>query len=518
MKESRIPAMNCKKDSILIVGAGIGGLVAAIHLAAQGRNVTVFEAHSWAGGKIRTTPSSAGPVDAGPTVLTLRPVLEQVFEAAGTRLEDHLTLTPLPVLARHFWTDGTRLDLTSCQNTNAQAIATAFGSRAEREFRHFSAQSAALYESFKSPIMYSPRPKVFAAARAALRRPATLPWLVPGRTLQQMLDRRFASPHLRQLFGRYATYVGGNPLLAPAVLGLIWQAEAAGVWAVQGGMVRLAQVLADLLIRLGGTLRLDCPVRAIVTTGGAVSGLRLNGGETVHANQVVFNGDPAALPALLGHHKGAPKPQQIVPRSLSADVWTFAATIRGQGLGRHALAYHNVFFGTDPAQEFSPLAQGDWPQTPTIYVCAQDRAAGLPDGPERFQLIVNAPPTGAGGQKDLPPCPTDPLARLARFGLHLTPAATPTVLTRPLDFAALFPHSQGALYGLSPNGAMATFQRPHTRTRLAGLYLAGGGVHPGAGVPMAALSGQHAARAALADRISAPMSRPTAITGGMSTG
>lgn len=156
MKESRIPAMNCKKNSILIVGAGIGGLVAAIHLAAQGRNVTVFEAHSWAGGKIRTTPSSAGPVDAGPTVLTLRPVLEQVFEAAGTRLEDHLTLIPLPVLARHFWTDGTRLDLTSCQNTNAQAIATAFGSRAEREFRHFSAQSAALYELFKSPIMYAP--------------------------------------------------------------------------------------------------------------------------------------------------------------------------------------------------------------------------------------------------------------------------------------------------------------------------------------------------------------------------
>lgn len=518
MKESRIPAMTHEKDPVLIVGAGIGGLVAAVHLAARGRRVTVFDAHSWAGGKIRTTPSSAGPVDAGPTVLTMRPVFEAVFAAAGTRLQDHLTLVELPVLARHFWTDGTRLDLTPCPSANATAIASAFGSRAEREFRAFQAQSMALFQAFKAPVMHAARPNAFAAARAALRHPQTLPWLVPGRTLQDMLTQRFASPHLRQLFGRYATYVGGNPLQAPAVLALIWQAEAAGVWAVQGGMARLAQGLGDLLHQLGGRVRLDMRVQSILSTGGRLDGVQMADGTVIRAAQVIFNGDPAALPALLGQARGSPKPKQVFPRSLSADVWTFAATVRGQGLGRAALNYHNVFFGADPAQEFGPLAQGNRPQHPTIYACAQDRATGQPDGPERFQLILNAPPVGADGQKGPPPCLTDPLARLARFGLHLTPEATTATLTQPQDFAALFPHSQGALYGLSPNGTMATFQRPTARSRLAGLYLAGGGVHPGAGVPMAALSGQHAAQAAMADRISAPVSRPTAITGGMSTG
>ena len=508
--------MNNQKDSILVVGAGIGGLVAAIHLAAQGRNVTVLEGHSWPGGKIRTTQSAVGPVDAGPTVLTLRAVLDDVFHAAGTRLDDHLTLVPLPVLARHFWTDGTRLDLTPCIDQNARAIAGAFGARAEQEYRSFSEQTAAVYQAFRDPVMFAPRPNALAAACAALSRPVTLPWLRPGLSLDRMLQARFSTPHLRQLFGRYATYVGGNPLQAPAVLALIWQAEGAGVWAVEGGMARLAQVLADVLIRLGGTLRLNCPVRAVATTHGTLSGVHLANGETLAGAQIIFNGDPAALPALLGQRAGAPKPQQITPRSLSADVWTFSANVGGRGLGRGALAYHNVFFADDPRQEFGPLAQGLRPANPTIYMCAQDRASGLPDGPERFQLIMNAPPLDAGQPKGNDTCPTDPFARLARFGLQLTPANVTT--THPQDFAALFPHSQGALYGLSPNGAFATFQRPQARTTLAGLYLAGGGAHPGAGVPMAALSGQHAARAAMAGRTSAPMSHQTAITGGMSTG
>ncbi len=512
-KESRILAMVTQKDRVAVIGAGIGGVAAAIRLAAAGRDVTVFEAHGWPGGKMRIVGSAAGPVDAGPTVLTMRHVLEELFATAGASLESHVTLNPLPVLARHFWRDGTTLDLMPEPEANAHTIGAVFGVRARSEFLRFETETRTLFDAFRAPIMDSAHPDAFGAARAALAKPSVMPWLIPGRSLARMLAARFSEPRLRQLFGRYATYIGGNPLTAPAVLGLVWQAEANGVWAVKGGMAGLARALSDLLERIGGLVHLNTPVAQILTSGETVTGLRTADGFEFPFSQVVFNGDPEALPYLLSQAE----PRKPTPRSLSAHVWTFAGEVAPEGLGREALAYHSVFFADDPVQEFEPLARGEMPQDPTIYVCAQDRAERVPDGAERFQFILNAPALHRAVPETEPPCRTNPFARLQTFGLKLSPHLTDQALTTPGRFAQLFPHSQGALYGLSPNGAMATFQRPQARTKVTGLYLAGGGVHPGAGVPMALTSGRHAAQAALSDRISAPMSRPTATHGGIST-
>jgi 1-hydroxycarotenoid 3,4-desaturase len=514
--------MTTANDRILIIGAGIGGLAAAVRLAASGRRVEVLERHDWAGGKMRTLPSSAGPVDAGPTVLTLRGVFDDLFAAAGTRLADHVTLQPLPLLARHFWTDGTRLDLSGDAGANRAAISAAFGSDAGADFARFERETRALFRAFEAPVMRAPAPSFLGSAKAALRAPRLSPWLVPGRSLDTMLRARFREPRLQQLFGRYATYVGGNPMLAPAVLGLIWQAEGAGVWAVKGGMVALARALVRVFEGLGGQIHYGAEVAEILTEKGSVRGVRLSDGVELACAQVVHNGDPAALVQML--RQSPLSTRQTQPRSLSAQVWTLAAQVGVDRIGADDLAYHNVFFADDPAQEFGPLARGEPPASPTIYVCAQDRASTRPTGPERFQFILNAPPVSDPvSDKPQPkdaPCPLHPFDRLAQFGLTLTPRATATAqtLTRPQDFAALFPQSQGALYGLSPDGAMATFQRPVTQTRVKGLYLAGGGVHPGAGVPMAALSGQHAAAALLSDPISASMSRRMAMPGGMLTG
>ena len=517
-KESTIPDMDPVNDRILIIGAGIGGLAAAVRLAAAGRRVEVLERHDWIGGKMRTLPSDAGPVDAGPTVLTMRAVFDDLFAIAGTRLSEHVTLQPLPVLARHFWADGTRLDLVPDPATNRAAIAAAFGARAGADFTRFEQETRNLFKAFDAPIMRAARPSITGAAQAALRAEGALPWLMPGRKLDAMLRARLQEPKLRQLFGRYATYVGGNPLRAPAVLGLIWQAEAAGVWAVKGGMAALARALVALLERLGGQVQTGVTVTEILTEGAQVRGVRLSDGTRMACAQVIHNGDPAALSALVDSARL--RRAQTQPRSLSAQVWTLAATVQPGAVGPNDLAYHNVFFADDPAQEFGPLARGHAPENPTIYICAQDRAARVPNGRERFQFILNAPPLPQSQPKDRACPPQHPFDRLAQFGLSLTPRAlmTAQTLTQPQDFAALFPGSQGALYGLSPDGAMATFQRPVTRTRIRGLYLAGGGVHPGAGVPMAAMSGMHAAQAALSDQISVSGSRPTAMRGGISTG
>lgn len=498
---------------VIVIGAGMGGLSAAIRLALGGLSVTVIETQAGPGGKMRSLPSIAGPVDAGPTVLTLRSVFDALFEAAGERLDDHLHLIPQPVLARHWWLDGATLDLFTDPEASAAAIATLAGPKAEAQFRRFNALSAQLYSAFDAPMMQAAKPQLGAIAWNALRAPRAWPALQPGLSLGRHLARSFDDPRLRQLFGRYATYVGGAPHLSPAVLALIWQAEARGVWGVEGGMHRLAAALAALAERQGVALEYGRSVRRIERQSGRVSGVALSDGRVLKCDAVVFNGDPAGLLAgLLGNGaQQALPPSAAHPRSLSAWVWAFAATPSGADL-----THHNVFFTSDPAREFGPIARGQMPDEATLYVCAQDRHHGTPNGPERFEIIMNAPAKTGEPSGEIAQCRARTFPQLARFGLSFDQPPPDTALTTPAGFAALHPGSQGALYGRSPQGALASFQRPGARTRLPGLYLAGGGAHPGAGVPMAALSGKHAAEAILNDLTSASPSRLTDMPGGMS--
>jgi 1-hydroxycarotenoid 3,4-desaturase len=206
------------------------------------------------------------------------------------------------------------------------------------------------------------------------------------------------------------------------------------------------------------------------------------------------------------------------PPSLSALVWAFAAT--PQGPCAADLIHHNLFFTDDPAREFGPIGKGQMPDAPTLYLCAEDRARGpAPAGTlERFEIILNAPAGLPARPEDFTRCRHMTFDHLSSMGLTFSPLPDPQALTTPAALDRLFPASQGAIYGRSPEGTMAAFQRPPARTALPGLYLAGGGAHPGAGVPMAALSCQHAAEAIRQARTSALKSAPTAMPGGMSMG
>ena len=202
---------NQTDKSVVVIGAGMGGLSAAIRLAAAGLSVTVVEQGATPGGKMRCLPSEAGPVDAGPTVLTMREVFDDLFAAAGTRLEDHVTLIPQTLLARHWWTDGSRLDLFTDPEASAAAIADLAGPRAADEFRRFHRHSQRLYAAFDAPMMRAARPRLGAIALNAMTSPALWSSLRPGMTLARLLASGFRDPRLQQLFGRYATYVGGAP-------------------------------------------------------------------------------------------------------------------------------------------------------------------------------------------------------------------------------------------------------------------------------------------------------------------
>lgn len=507
--------MTAPKDKLVVIGAGMGGLAAAMRLAAAGFDVTVVEARGYPGGKMRTVDSAAGPVDAGPTVMTMRHVFDELFDAAGTSLDAHVTLHEEPLLARHWWPDGSTLDLFADPEASAAAVAAFAGPRAEAEFRRFSARSARLFEAFDAPVMRAARPTFAGLAAHVLARPGLVPAMDPLSSLARSLARQFRDPRLRQLFGRYATYVGGSPFASPAVLALVWHAEASGVWRVAGGMHRLARAMQTVAADMGATFLFDAPARRIEVQSGRVAAVQLADGTRLPAAGVVFNGDPRALSAgLLGDGARPAVPTRAVePRSLSANVWTFAARPRGPDLH-----HHNVFFGPDPRAEFGPIENGLPPEAPTLYVCAQDRGTGAdPPELERFEIIMNAPPLSGGPSEDIQSCRTRTFQTLAQHGLTFGPEPPDAALTTPALFDRLFPASLGSLYGRSPHGLTAAFARPTARTPLPGLYLAGGGAHPGAGVPMATLSGRHAAEAILTDRTSTSRSRPTAMPGGTST-
>jgi 1-hydroxycarotenoid 3,4-desaturase len=204
-------------------------------------------------------------------------------------------------------------------------------------------------------------------------------------------------------------------------------------------------------------------------------------------------------------------------RSLSAMTWSVVAKADGFPLHRH-----NVFFSSDYAAEFDDIFAHDrLPRGPTVYVCAQDRDNQdiAPGGPERFLVLVNAPANGDRHfyeAAEVERCAQRTFGMLERCGLRIQPQADAMQVTTPADFNRMFPATGGALYGRSSHGWTASFQRPGARTRIPGLYLAGGSTHPGPGVPMAALSGRSAAASLLADLTSRGSFRRTAMRGGTS--
>ncbi len=506
---------------VVVVGAGVGGLVAAIKLAASGLQVTLLERAAAAGGKIREVALCGRRLDAGPTVFTLPWVFEEIFAEAGADFREAVTLRRLEILARHAWGPEARLDLFADRERSADAIGRFAGTAEAGRYNAFCERARGVYNTLEQPFLRARRPTPFSlVAGAGLRGAGDLWQIKPFETLWRALGGLFQDRRLRQLFGRYATYCGSSPFQAPATLMLVAHVEQEGVWSIEGGMQRLADALARLAEDCGVTLRLGAEAAEVVVAGGRVAGVTLKNGERIPAQAAVVNADAAAVAGGLFGREAAqalrPLPRSM--RSLSAVTWNAVAEARG-----FALARHNVFFCQDYAAEFDDIfRQGRLPRAPTVYVCAQDRDdASAPDirGAERLLCLVNAPPSGDShpfDRAEIERCKDRSFELMARCGLEVTLRPEATLATSPRDFAERFPATGGALYGQASHGWRASFRRPGSRTRVPGLYLAGGSTHPGPGVPMAALSGRLAAESLLADLASRRPSRQVAMPGGMS--
>ncbi|MBI1392052.1 MAG: phytoene desaturase [Alphaproteobacteria bacterium] len=486
-----------------MVGAGAGGLAAAIDLARRGVAVTVVERSEVVGGKMRVERIGDTAIDAGPTVFTMKWVFDELFAAAGASVEDYLTLRKEDLLARHAWRGGAQLDLFADVNRSAAAIAAFAGGKNADGYVRFAERSEMIYNTLRDAFMKGRKPSRLDVLQRVgfLSMPSFLAKIDPMRSLWEALGRYFDDPRLIQLFGRYATYVGSSPFDTPATIMLVAHAERTGVWSVEGGMGAVATAMRRLGESLGVEFAFNSTVEDIIVNGQRVAGVRLANSKALKADIVIFNGDRSALAeGLLGKSVGRGlQPTPRVRRSLSAVTACMHARPSG-----FQLAFHNVFFNDFYKDEFDAIFRSRrLPQHPTVYLCAQDRAASASGGaensasPERLFLLMNAPPDGDISTVDAAMAFERAIDLLSACGLSIDDTTTAPVFATPSEFNGRFPATGGALYGRTCHGMTGALDRPGATTHIRGLLVAGGSVHPGPGVPMAAMSGRLAAAQAM---------------------
>jgi phytoene desaturase len=481
---------------ILILGAGIGGLSAAIHLAAKGHPVTILEQNPAVGGKMSEICAEGFRFDTGPSVITMRGVFEELFSAAGRRIEDYLTLLPVEPLTRYFWPDGcratsrhgSRLDLSRDLPKTAAQI-SALNPADLEGYLDFLAEAARLHRITGPVFTYGPPPSLESLKHVSLKDALSVDVV---HNLQHSIERRIRHPHLRQLLGRFATYVGASPYLAPATLAVIAHVELTeGVWYPQGGIYAIARAYEKLARELGVEIRLNTRVREICLHGNKSSAVILENGEIIPASTLISNLDVTSTYGLIQSERATRRLDTLKKRDVSCSGMILLLGVEG---AYPDLAHHNIFFSSDYRREFEQIfSERILPDEPTLYLCITSKtdASHAPEGCENWFVMVNAPALDpASGAVDKAAVTEMLLNRLASVGLDVRNKIRYQRLLTPLDIQQNTGAHRGALYGVSFNDRFAPFKRPHNKSEFDGLYFVGGTTHPGGGVPMVTLSGK----------------------------
>jgi phytoene desaturase len=463
---------------VAVIGAGVGGLAAAIELAHAGHRVTVLEQADAPGGKCARVEHGRFTWDAGPSLLTLPQVFADLFAATGSPLEEELELLRVEPVTRYEFADGTHLELSADLPRALDALET-WSPGAGADWMRFLGTCAGMWRAAESfltgPPPWPPRRpgpgETPPDPRDALR---VRPWA----TLSQLARGHARDRRLQMVIERFATYAGADPRRAPAALAVAGYVEHAfGAWHPRGGVYELVRAMARRLEALGGELLLGRRAERIEVRGGRARGVLTDAG-TVQADAVVADVDEAVVRgALLG------RPIRRTERSLSG-----LALLLGLRDRRADTPHHHIRFPADPHTEFDDIFRlRRPPQDPTVYVCAP--GVTDPAGGEAWFVLVNAPAVGDGAD-----WAAAEAAVLDRLGVR---DRLDTVLRRtPGDLERETGALGGAIYGAAPHGRLASVRQAGPRVRGVGdLWLAGGTVHPGGGLPLVTLGGRAVARA-----------------------
>lgn len=482
---------------VVVVGAGVGGLAAAVRLQAAGHRVSVLERADAIGGKLGTLVHDGFVFDTGPSLVTMPHVLADLFAATGAPVDEVLALQRLDVACRYTFPDETVLDLPGDPTAIPEALDAALGPGRGAQWAAFLRRAERIWDVTHEPFLESP---ITLRDMARLsRRVADVRTVAPWRSLRGLGASYLSDPRLRMLLDRYATYTGSDPRRAPAALAAVpWAEQAWGSWYVPGGLGRIATALRDRLVELGGEVATGVEVaRVTIGADGATDGVRLADGTTVPADVVVANADAAQVYDRLLEgpvaRRAAARLRRATP-SLSGFV-----LLLGLDPAPAGQPHHHVLFAEDYDAEFDAVFGRRGPQRPvprpTVYVAAPDDPAVVPHHRAgAWFVLVNAPrhEPGRGVDWDEPgraaSYADDVLGLLAERGPDVRDRVRHRTMLTPADLERRTLAPGGSIYGSSSNGPRAAFLRPANRSPVPGLFLVGGSAHPGGGLPLVMLS------------------------------
>jgi phytoene desaturase len=477
-----------------IIGAGLGGLAAAVRIAGYGVEVDLYEQHSHVGGKANELHMDGFRFDTGPSLLTMPFVLESVFADAGEEVKDYLTIEPLTQHCKYFYPDSTEITAFANSDDFANEIESKTEDNAASVKRYLN-YSKAIYDISADLFLFNDihEPSTYREHGS----PKTLLnlWKLDSlRTVHRANAAFFRDPRVIQLFDRYTTYNGSNPYLAPATLNIIPHVEYnMGSFIVSEGIYRIPHALAELAEKQGVNLYTNSRVERIVHAQKRVQGIVVDG-EMLPYEIVVSNADVfATYKNLLGDEtsRDAKRYKGLEPSS-SALVFFWGMT----GGISERLGVHNILFSSDYKREFTELFDHKvCPHDPTvyIYISARFNPPDAPAGQENWYVMINAPyDDGQKWEHEMQESRGRIVHKIdSLLHIDIEKHMTCERISTPRDIEAQTMSHRGSIYGISSNSKTAAFMRQRNRSkRYRGLYFCGGSAHPGGGIPLVLLSGQ----------------------------
>ncbi|MBN8215683.1 MAG: phytoene desaturase [Spirochaetes bacterium] len=490
------------KTRVAVIGAGLGGLSAAISLAAKGFQVEIFEKNDRIGGKLNLLEKDGFRFDLGPSIFTLPQYFESLFARAGKRLGDYVPLVAVRPHWRNFFEDGTRFDLDPDDAVQAREFSKLAPGTWD-DFRRFRAYSKAQYDLVAEGYFdrgidglrgllshYGPR-RLFLGMDSL-------------RSMDRSVRRFFRDPKAVDAFNYFIKYIGSSANQAPGFMNLMpWIQYGYDLWYIPGGLYGLARGLGKLAGELGIPLHLNAPVKRLDREGRRISGLVLEDGREIKADLFVSNME--ILPArrdLLGED-GAKlgKVGWMKPACSGLVIHLGTDRIYPQ------LAHHNFFYSKDQKKHFDRVfRRGLLPDDPTLYVVAPTRTdpGQAPAGCDNLKILPHIPPIDPKNplmHADYAALKDRVIDKLERMGLpDLRRHIILEDFWTPLDIEARYRSNRGSIYGVvSELGSNWGFKGSKRSGDLANLYFTGGSVNPGAGMPMVVLCGQKVADAITED-------------------